>query len=117
MARKQELAFTTLSLEVRYNPRKTDPESLASAFDTLLETAMSTPDILDDYGPIELAEEGFLPPPTLSETKSCCQDCGAVWDNDDLEEIKHLEMRVDAGEPMPSGECPSCGALCQPLEE
>ncbi len=39
-----------LRLEVRYNPKRTDPESLATALDRLLETALSTPGIMDDYG-------------------------------------------------------------------
>ena len=41
---------TTLTVEIEYNPRKTDPEGLACAMDRLLETALSTPDILDEYG-------------------------------------------------------------------
>jgi hypothetical protein len=41
---------TTLTVDIEYNPRKTDPEGLACAMDRLLETALSTPGILDDYG-------------------------------------------------------------------
>jgi hypothetical protein len=41
---------TRLWLEVEYDPKRTDPESLAVALDRLLETALSTPGILDDYG-------------------------------------------------------------------
>jgi hypothetical protein len=41
---------TTLTVEIEYDSRKTDPEGLACAMDRLLETALSTPDILDDYG-------------------------------------------------------------------
>jgi hypothetical protein len=41
---------TTLTVDVQYNPRVTDPESLAVALDRLLEIALSTPEILDDYG-------------------------------------------------------------------
>lgn len=50
-------------------------------------------------------------------SQSQCQNCLKVWDDEDLDEIKDLEMRVESGEPMPSGECPECGALCQPKEE
>ena len=32
---------TTLTVEVEYDPRKTDPDGLASAMDRLLETALS----------------------------------------------------------------------------
>jgi len=41
---------TILILEIDYDPRHTDPEGLATAMDLLLETARSTPDILDEYG-------------------------------------------------------------------
>ena len=40
---------TTLTVEIEYDPASTDPEGLACAMDRLLETALSTPDILDDY--------------------------------------------------------------------
>jgi hypothetical protein len=40
----------TLSLTVRYDPALTDPEGLCGALDQLLETAMSTPGILEEYG-------------------------------------------------------------------
>ena len=41
---------TQLSLEIEYDPALTDPEGLASALDRLLETALSTPDLLSEYG-------------------------------------------------------------------
>jgi hypothetical protein len=41
---------TTLTVEVEYDPAMTDPEGLACAMDRLLETALSTPGITDDYG-------------------------------------------------------------------
>lgn len=50
-------------------------------------------------------------------TYSECQDCGATWRDDRLKEIHHIFARVAPGEPMPSGECPACGALCQPIED
>jgi hypothetical protein len=40
----------TLTVDVDYNPAITDPESLAAALDTLLQTALSTPGILLEYG-------------------------------------------------------------------
>ena len=39
-----------LSFPVYYNRDVTDPEALGYAFDRLLDTAMSTPGILDEYG-------------------------------------------------------------------
>lgn len=52
----------------------------------------------------------------MTDTKtpiSECQDCGKTWSEDQLNPIKDIEQRVASGEPMPSGECPECGALCQ----
>jgi len=51
---------TTLTVDVDYDPETTDPESLASALDNLLKTALSTPGILDDYGDPVVGE--FLAP-------------------------------------------------------
>jgi hypothetical protein len=50
---------TTLTVDVTYDPEKTDPEGLAIAMDKLMETALSTPGILDDYGNPNIAE--FFP--------------------------------------------------------
>ena len=41
---------TMLTVEVEYNPAMTDGEGLACAMDRLFETALSTPDILSEYG-------------------------------------------------------------------
>lgn len=41
-----------------------------------------------------------------------CHICTRVWLENDLNEPEHLSERVDAGEEMPAGECPECGALC-----
>ena len=43
------LRKTVLQLEVTFDDQVTDAEALAGAVDTLLETALSTPGILDDY--------------------------------------------------------------------
>lgn len=47
---------TNLVVHVLYDSDKTDPESLASALDTLLETALSTPGILDEYGTVTVGD-------------------------------------------------------------
>jgi hypothetical protein len=57
---------------------------------------------------------------TDGDDKSQCQNCDRVWPDAvivPLEEVKKLFERVTPGEPMPSGECPVCGALCQPVSE
>ncbi len=40
-----------------------------------------------------------------------CQNCSKTWSDDEIKPIKDLHERVAPGEPMPSGECPECGAL------
>lgn len=44
-----------LWFEVTFDENITDAESLSNAFETLLETAMSTPGILDEYGNPEIS--------------------------------------------------------------
>lgn len=39
-----------LQIPVEYDPEAADAEGIASAADVLLETALSTPGVLDDYG-------------------------------------------------------------------
>lgn len=43
-----------LSLEVSYDDAVTDPEALAGALDTLIDTAISTPGILEEYGNVRI---------------------------------------------------------------
>lgn len=45
-----ELETAKFFVEVTYDPAVTDAESLAAALDMLLETALSTPELLDEYG-------------------------------------------------------------------
>jgi|TARA_R110002051_G_scaffold324070_2_gene419902 hypothetical protein len=42
----------TLEIEINFDSTRTDAESIAVAFDQLLETVMSTPGILEDYGSV-----------------------------------------------------------------
>jgi len=44
------MAKTTLTLDIEYDDEVTDPEALASAADRLLETILSTPGIVEEYG-------------------------------------------------------------------
>jgi hypothetical protein len=50
--------------------------------------------------------------PAPEPERAVCQNCDWTGSVDLLEPIKHLAERVAAGEPMPLGECPKCGALC-----
>lgn len=45
-----------LVVEVTYDDTITDPDSLSTALDTLMETALSTPGIFEDYGDPEVGE-------------------------------------------------------------
>ena len=47
---------TTLTVEIEYDPAMTDEEGLACAMDRLLETALSTPGIFDEYGNPKVGE-------------------------------------------------------------
>lgn len=62
-------AVTTLTVAVNYDPELTDADSIAAALDTLMETALDTPDVLDEVGnpavgafyPIDAKVENFAP--------------------------------------------------------
>ena len=43
-------------LDIEYDPELTDPEGLASAMDRLMETVLSTPGIMDEYGQLRVGE-------------------------------------------------------------
>ncbi len=42
-----------------------------------------------------------------------CQNCEWTGPANKTEAVSDLSQRVEVGEPMPTGECPECGALCQ----
>jgi hypothetical protein len=44
------MAKTTLTVDVEYDNHVTDPEAIASAADRLMETVLSTPGIMGEYG-------------------------------------------------------------------
>jgi hypothetical protein len=54
-----------------------------------------------------------------ARTRYECQNCGKEWTKQELNEIaaRHLPERVSEGEPMPAGECPTCGANCHARDE
>lgn len=60
-------------------------------------------------------------PPKGTEPKistrrdSRCQDCGLIVGEKALDHIQGLTKRISPGEPVPSGQCPECGALCTPI--
>jgi len=69
-----------------------------------------------EYPDEEDAEPEPAPGLVPSKGDRCkCQDCGWEGDASDCLPISDLHERVAPGEPMPAGECPDCGALCQLL--
>ncbi|WP_341744656.1 hypothetical protein [Azonexus hydrophilus] len=65
---------------------------------------------------IEFSDECGNPIESAPFVMHQCDNCSSSYTEDELNEAKDLEMRVDAGGEMPSGECPQCGALCYPTE-
>jgi hypothetical protein len=63
---------TRLFLTIDYDPNVTDPESLASAMDRLLETALSTPGIMDEYDNPKMGE--FLVAKASQPVETTSQD-------------------------------------------
>jgi hypothetical protein len=54
------MAHAKLTIEVDFDPNKTDSEGLATAFDGLLKTAMCIPGVMDEYGKVKVSKDGFL---------------------------------------------------------
>lgn len=52
------------------------------------------------------------PTPEGQLSYSRCNNCGVGSETKYLEPIMDLELRIEAGGVVPSGECPDCGALC-----
>ena len=50
------MAKTTLTLDIEYDPELTHPDGLASAMDRLMETALSTPGIMEEYADPRMGE-------------------------------------------------------------
>lgn len=57
----------TLTIEVGFDPDITDVDAVGVAVDNLLETAMSTPGILDEYGNPDIGQTYVHPAPGREE--------------------------------------------------
>lgn len=68
------MAKCTLKIRVEYDESVTDPESLAVALDRLLETALSTPGVMDDYGSVLVGE-------FLVDSGERCDECDADYED------------------------------------
>lgn len=51
------------------------------------------------------------------DSRAVCNQCGEEYGTDELLPVDNLLERVYAGEEMPAGECPDCGACCYLIRE
>jgi hypothetical protein len=68
-------------------------------------------------GPLakELAE--LMKPEPSGEGLTECQNCCEIRPESELDEIDNLLARLAPGDIVPVGQCPDCGALCQPVRK
>lgn len=92
---------TTLTIKVDYDPEVTDPESLAQCADNLLEMALSTPGIVEEYGEPSfdafLVENGGVPIVDSDDTQRI-QFARIIWEMDAA--CQSQEMLDDMAESM-----------------
>jgi hypothetical protein len=79
---------------------------LEAQLDYLMVRGVGLDEIADEF--LDLESQG-----PYEDGTSRCQNCDWKGDTADTVEIVCLHSRVAPGEPMPSGQCPKCGALCQ----
>lgn len=101
-----KLRTVTLHLNVEYDPEKTHPEGLCSAYDRLLDTAKSTPDILDEYGnPVEQTftydEKTDVPVAETADEGEDDEDDGSDNDKEGEEEPEPMTRPQRPGPPPP----------------
>lgn len=65
---------------------------------------------------VDVAHDDAIEDAFANNGSSCCDDCGKVHTQSTLSPVKDSSMRVEAGGPMPRGEC-DCGALAYPIAE
>jgi len=59
----------TLTIEIDFDENVTDADSVGAAVDSLLETAMSTPGILEEYGNPSIGQTCILKEAKLSDSQ------------------------------------------------
>jgi hypothetical protein len=96
-----------LTVEIEYDPATTDPEGLACAMDRLLETALSTPDILDEFGNptvggFYVVKETALPAPKviLNISGGVLQD---VFGSDPAITVARVDWDTEGSDPSEKG--------------
>jgi hypothetical protein len=83
---------TTLTVDIDYDPAVTDPEGLASAADRLMETVLSTPGIMEEYGDPRFGE--FFVLSSASEAEHDASQTRRRWVLYDLDGDTLLGTRV-----------------------
>ena len=99
---------TTLTVEIEYDPATTDPEGLACAMDRLLETALSTPGIMEEYGNPTVGEffvaketaAPFAPKIVLNISGGVLQD---VFSSDPTIAVVLVDWDTEGGSPSENG--------------
>ena len=99
---------TTLTVDIEYDPARTDPEGLACAMDRLLEMALSTPDILSEYGNPRVGEffvavETTTPPKpkvVLNISGGVLQD---VFSSDPAIAVVNVDWDTEGSDPSEDG--------------
>lgn len=100
------MAKTVLTIEVKYDENATDPDSLASAVNILLQTALSTPGVLEDLGELHFGEFAARPPDNESG-KSAAVPAGNRSPTSNDTEIDEEPIRFRN-----HYKCPRCGTEC-----
>ena len=96
---------TTLTVEIDYDPETTDPESLASAMDRLMETILSTPGIVEEYGnprvgEFFVAKETSSPKVVLNISGGVLQD---VFSSDPAISVVLADWDTEGSDPSEEG--------------
>jgi len=91
------MAHAKLTIEVDFDPNKTDSEGLATAFDGLLKTAMCIPGVMDEYGEVNLSKDGFLCPGQPSPSGKIAEwlDKGKL--EEEIQGIEDVDHAIQAG--------------------
>lgn len=134
-----EMKTATFKIKVQYDPKSTEVDSLATALDKLLDTALSTPGILDEYGCPELGSfvmekqdndrvqlyrcksKGHVFESLRSHLPAVCPvcrkenggDCGGIWLSryDEISFPPNAEL--NDGIPSTQAPCSGCGGTGQ----
>jgi len=91
--------------------RKSATSSVSAALRDEIRTTLKTTVAAVD-GPKRQPRQ---PEPQSQPETSRCENCEKVWQDSQLSAIEDVHERVAPGEPMPSGQCPECGAVCHPV--